>query len=299
MTITKTKDKAKVHVLLVEDSIDDQEYFIDLLQHSSKVDFAIEACTTAIKGLDKIRDTKFDCLVIDYNMPGKNGMWLIDQVRIINSHIPIIMLTGVGDEQIAVQALKKGAQDYIPKLKISQYNFPEVILAAIAEKRREHRLLSRASKNALVELAERKMFMQQLGLAVDHAAQNDKPMALVFLDVKNVSAINLEFGGVLADRVLDEVADRTQNSLHQSDSLARLGGDKYVVLLKQQDKSNESYFDEAIQQIVKIITYKKYTIGDKKIKIEVRVGVAIYPHSADKKEDLISIADKAMYDSKY
>jgi DNA-binding NtrC family response regulator len=104
-----------LNILLVDDSIDDREYFRYLIDESDAVDFCVEEATNADDALEKLSRMRFDCVVVDYNMPGHNGVWLVQQMQQKDYESATILLTGGGSERIAVESMKSGSQDYLSK----------------------------------------------------------------------------------------------------------------------------------------------------------------------------------------
>ncbi len=101
-------------VLLIEDSRDHQFLFLKRL---SKIGLEnIIVCETGELGVEKIKsDPSYDLVLVDYSLPGKSGIDVIREIRLLNPEIPVIMITGLGSEKIAVQAMKLGIQDYLTK----------------------------------------------------------------------------------------------------------------------------------------------------------------------------------------
>ena len=101
-------------VLLIEDSRDHQFLFLKRL---SKIGLKnVIVCETGELGVEKIKsDPSFNLVLVDYSLPGKSGIEVIEEIRRLNPETPIVMITGLGSEKIAVQAMKLGVQDYFTK----------------------------------------------------------------------------------------------------------------------------------------------------------------------------------------
>lgn len=130
-------DVSDAKILLIEDSRDHQFLFI---KRFNKIGIGnIFVCETGELGIEKLKsDSSFNLLIIDYSLPGKSGIDVIREVRQSNSEIPIIMITGLGSERVAVQAMKLGIQDYITKddlLTISTSSLQEIITKILLEYR--------------------------------------------------------------------------------------------------------------------------------------------------------------------
>ncbi len=122
-------------VLLVEDSKDHQLLFVKRLNslgiHNITISETGEQAVEKIKG-----EPDYDLILVDYSLPTElSGIDVIREIRNLNPEIPIIMVTGLGSEQIAVQAMKLGIQDYITKEDLLQADFKENIVPLLLERK--------------------------------------------------------------------------------------------------------------------------------------------------------------------
>jgi CheY-like chemotaxis protein len=122
------------HVLLVEDSRDHQFIIIKRLNELGIQNITVS--DTGEQAIDTIKsDPIYDIVLVDYVLPGLSGLDIIREIRLLDPEIPIIMITGLGSEQIAVQAMKLGIQDYIRKEDIFKTDFREVMVPLLLERR--------------------------------------------------------------------------------------------------------------------------------------------------------------------
>ena len=114
-------DEKKIILLIIDDSEDDRQLYKRLLRKNERIHTILEA-TTAQEGLEAYKSTNIDCILIDYKLPGTNGINFIEKInRIDHPFVPIIMLTGYGSEEVAVNAMKAGATDYLSKNDLSAH----------------------------------------------------------------------------------------------------------------------------------------------------------------------------------
>lgn len=103
-----------IHVLHIDDEPGFAELATDMLEHQDDR-FTVETATRASKGLDRLTANDFDCVVSDYDMPGQNGIELLETVREEHGDIPFILYTGKGSEAVASDAISVGVTDYLQK----------------------------------------------------------------------------------------------------------------------------------------------------------------------------------------
>jgi signal transduction histidine kinase len=101
--------------LLVVDDDDVDRMAVRRSLKASGIDADVTEAGDAAAALDRIRSSRYDCALFDFRMPGSDGLELLRQIRADGLGIPVIMLTGFGDEQTAVELMKAGASDYLPK----------------------------------------------------------------------------------------------------------------------------------------------------------------------------------------
>lgn len=102
------------HVLIIDDSEDDRDLYQRFLKRDMQVE-TIDLAEHGEEGLALYRERPADCVLMDFNMPGQNGLAVLERLKEIDPHVPVVMMTGEGNEDIAVAAMKAGALDYVVK----------------------------------------------------------------------------------------------------------------------------------------------------------------------------------------
>ncbi|WP_085902511.1 response regulator [Kiloniella majae] len=116
-----------IQILIIDDSVDDQELYKRALKKVKDTVYDVTEVTDGEKSIAIINRNSPDCVLLDYSMPGKNGIEILKIIKSKHPHLPVVMLTGQGDETIAVEVMKNGAQDYLTKNTISAVVLNRVI----------------------------------------------------------------------------------------------------------------------------------------------------------------------------
>ena len=159
---------------------------------------------------------------------------------------------------------------------------------------RERRSRHDALHDHLTGLPNRGFFEQTLQRAIERAAGRGERLALLFIDLDNFKRINDTHGHAVGDAVLRNVGERLQNTLRGGDTVARLGGDAFVVLLPQ---VREGTWQSTAQRVRDAMAHP-VSDGDLQLWITPSIGVALYPDDASDAEMLMRRADGALYRAK-
>lgn len=120
-------------ILIVDDDDVDRMSLRRALR-SGGVEATVLEAKSAIDGLEQLRSSSIDCVFLDFNMPARDGLWLVQQARAQGIGVPLIVLTGQGDERIAVELMKAGATDYFSKAHAT----PERVVTTLRQAVRVH-----------------------------------------------------------------------------------------------------------------------------------------------------------------
>lgn len=168
----------------------------------------------------------------------------------------------------------------------------------ITEKKEKDQLIHwQANYDPLTNLPNRRLFHDRLGQAIKMAHRTKSPVALLFIDLDHFKEINDSLGHEVGDALLMEAAIRIKSCVRESDTVSRLGGDEFTVVLP--DVSDLSQAERIANNIVDEMARAFGFVNDKTdYFISASVGIAIYPDDATTMESLIRCADKAMYMAK-
>jgi diguanylate cyclase (GGDEF)-like protein/PAS domain S-box-containing protein len=159
----------------------------------------------------------------------------------------------------------------------------------------QQKLQHLANHDTLTGLPNRAHFSQELDVVIHQARRHRRTVALMFLDLDGFKAINDNHGHDIGDQVLFEVAGRLGNTVRHEDMVARVGGDEFVILLREIPKTGDATI--VAQKLITALK-RPFVIGDHLCHLGVSIGIAIFPFNADDPDTLLRLADDAMYAAK-
>ena len=167
---------------------------------------------------------------------------------------------------------------------------------ALNERNRLQEALERqAFYDPLTGLPNRVLFYDRLRHALAHSERHARFVAVLFLDLDGFKTINDQFGHTHGDNVLIQVAERIQSQMRNEDTIARMGGDEFTILL-----GHETGVEGARQVADRLLNEVSlpYPVHDKEVRLTVSIGIAVNTSGRIQPDELISQADNAMYQIK-
>jgi len=230
--LTSDSPAGPIRVLIAED---DENFAVWLASIARRLGLTVTTAANGVEALKKLDAARFDLLISDFEMPRKDGLALIAEVRANpeTSGLYAVMLTAHDELSVKVTALTLGYDDFLAK------GCTEVeVVAKVAAARRilaRHRALDAdarewrdiANHDELTRVATRRFFFEQ---AERHIEQKDN-IAVVLFDVNDFKSINDDYGHLMGDRVLKDMGALFLRRTRSDDVIARYGGDEFVLLV--------------------------------------------------------------------
>jgi two-component system, cell cycle response regulator len=273
----------------------------DLLSRLGERGHRVAGAADAEQALALLRGEAPDVVLLDHELPGLRGMELLDRLREHEelAAMPVIMLTSSHAPDLLVEALRRGAHDFLRK-PFDPAELDARVIAALRVKRlhdalleANRRLARQALTDDLTELANRRHGAHQLEREVALCVRHGRVLALVRVDVDHFKAINDTHGHQAGDQVLADVARRLAGAVRGGDELARWGGDEFVAILPGTDKPGAL---RAAERLRAAVAAAPVQAAETELAVTVSVGWAHW--SGDTPDDLLARADRALYRAK-
>lgn len=169
------------------------------------------------------------------------------------------------------------------------------LAVAVSSAWRDEKLYQHAHFDQLTGLPNRMLFQDRLEREIARAQRDGNPFALLFVDLDHFKNVNDSYGHSLGDEVLREAARRIQNAVRQSDTVSRLGGDEFTVLLAKLGHPQEAWL---IGETIVSALSQEFRLGTQHCFLSASVGISSYPADGATAEELLKSADTAMYKAK-
>jgi two-component system, cell cycle response regulator len=283
--------------------VDDQEANVLLLERMLRAAGYISISSTMdpaqVSGLH--RDNHYDLILLDIQMPGMDGFQVMERLKALETegYLPVLAVTAQPAHKL--RALREGAKDFISKpfdlaeVLMRVHNMLEVRLLHEAARDHGKVLEALALNDPLTGLANRRLLDDRMTVALVHARRNKSAMAVVFLDLDGFKEVNDTLGHGAGDSLLKMVAERLVATVREEDTVARVGGDEFIVALW-----HVSDIDHAVAVTRKVLTAvsQPYGIGDHMVSMTTSAGIGMYPVHGETAESLMRSADVALYEAK-
>jgi len=283
-----TFDRASV--LLVEDNDGDAELISDYLA---------EICGAIVSQVHRVEDAAramadqtYDFIISDLTLPDAHGLDALRRLQPLAPDTPFIVITGMDDEDLAVQAVQHGAQDYLVKGQIDALLLRRTLRHARERKQASNRLRDQTRHDPLTGVANRAALRERIETTIARARRRNVEFAVMFIDLDRFKAINDTCGHDIGDTVLCEIAERLRQALRTSDVVARLGGDEFAVFLD--DLWPDSRPLEVAERIRRSLE-RPIILGDRTLVVTPSIGLVRYPEVTGTVDDILKAADSAMY----
>lgn len=281
-----------ISILLVEDNPADARLVGISLSGCSEPRFDVTQAETLSAALPIVLRGGYDAVLLDLSLPDSAGLAGLQDLALAVPQTAILILSGLDEQAMAVEAMRHGAQDYLVKGSGTAAHLARSIRMAIERKSFEARLAERANFDPLTGLVNRTLFRDRLAHALSRAKRRGERVALLFIDLDGFKAINDTLGHAAGDEVLRLAAQRFRAAARESETVARIGGDEFTILIEALPDAAAAV--KAAERILEAL-HAPLSVAENEVRVTPSIGVALFPDHARDGDALIRHADVAMF----
>lgn len=235
-------------VLLVEEEEDQKEEVQRMLAGADSPGIRLEAVGYLADALERLSTGGVDLILLDLDLPDSEGTVTFERLNAFAPDVPIVVLTDLDDEEVAMSTVKGGAQDYLLKEDVEA----ELLHRAIRYAVERHRLLSALRSLSLIDdvtdLYNRRGFQELGEQQLKLARRMGRGVVIFYMDVDRFKTINDTLGHHVGDRALARVSDLARGTFRRSDLIARMGGDEFAVLALEASRDDADLMVERLRE---------------------------------------------------
>lgn len=284
-----------IRTLLINRNREQYVRLIRLLEQIPHIEYEMTWCADYAMAAEAMLAPMHEIILLDFEDEPKTCHELLKMAKAQDCETPIICLSPGIDAELDREAIKSGAADYLLKSTLDSATLERAIRYAIDRKQSETELARLAHYDSLTGIPNRLLFNDRLDRALQRSSRGDKPFALLYVDLDGFKAVNDKYGHDKGDLLVQGIATRLNECIRRTDSVARIGGDEFTVLLEKVGSIADTV--SVAQKIIDVVE-EPFNLGGVHARVGCSIGVAMYPDAGTDAQTLIRHADMAMYEAK-
>ncbi|WP_372680217.1 putative bifunctional diguanylate cyclase/phosphodiesterase [Desulfosarcina sp.] len=258
--------------------------------------FEVDLASDGLNGIQLGHHRAYDILIADLSLPDIDGLEVIKRLKHSTPEIIPIIITGKGSIQTSLEAIRLEVSDYLEK-PLSLASVKEAISRGLEKRdqRRktiEHKVHQKLLSDSLTGLPDRSLFMDRLNRAIAAIDRyEDRSFALLLIDIDQFKGVNDAYGHRVGDRVLSELSNRFKACIRLTDTVARMDGDEFAVLVEEFDSTEKVV--EVAERCQKM-AQKVFSIDGIKINLRTSIGIVVKTTFYESPDDVLRDAEMAL-----
>jgi diguanylate cyclase (GGDEF)-like protein len=287
-------------VLVVDDDISNLKLMVEALVLQKK--YQVEQASSGAEALKKIQDGHPELILLDYSMPGMNGLETLKMLRSSKDYTAVIFCSANTEEDLVVECLKAGADDYIRKpFRFSELQSRVEVRFRIKDLNDElqianQKLQELAIRDDLTGLYNMRPMYDKIEHELRRAKRFGRQVACIMMDIDHFKEVNDKADHLFGSFVIKELGKLINATMRETDFAARYGGDEFLIVLCETNDDGARIFTERLREKI-----EKHVFKDGKYSLQrtCSFGLSLTNEksSLDPKE-IVRLADHALYESK-
>lgn len=277
MEIALSKPKT-VSVLLLEDDREYARLVRDLLEETGDSGFAVTHVENLAEARRALAESSPDCVLADLTLPDARWLEAPAELQALAPSVPVVILSGLADESLAIKAVHQGAQDYLVKGHTDPDLLRRSLHYAIERKHAEAESCGDAMYDPLTGLPNRHCFVQELEDALAARTQEHPSVAVLFVHLDDLELINDSLGRPVGKDLMRAVGERLHAVLPEPGAVASFGSGLFGIL--SEHMSTGRYRARMIERVLACFE-KPFELETETVFASARIGVAVTELGAD------------------
>lgn len=294
--LTSQQDKSTpVTLLLLTKEHSEYLWISTLLKGIASFEFELQWHQSPKESVDSFNLSNVNVILWDYSFSESEPLTYLSYLTVESDHTPIICLSAEPEAQLAPSVFQAGAMDYLCKRYLSGWSLEKAINYAQFRKASEEKVHLRQDVDSLTGIVNRHLFFDRLRHSLLRSERNKDLIAVAIINIDGFSQVNESLGYHAGDHLIKLIAHRLQRALRKSDSIARIGGDEFAIVL---EKLENFYAGSSVAEKLLDLFQTPFPLEKESVSIAASLGIACYPESAKTVEDLFKYANRAMLNAK-
>ncbi len=294
---------APLQLLLADHPDSDRGLLITSLAHCGIV-YELSVCHRPGQFGEMVKASNFDAILLDQRFSGDPGVSVLSELlqRSCSERPPVLVLSSNEDHESAARAIRDGAQGYLLREQLTASGLRAALELALRQASQirtsaahEQALWQHSLHDGLTGLPNRHLFSDRVEQELRLSQRNESQFSVITLGLDRFRLINENCGQMAGDVVLCEVASRLRETVRQSDTLARMGGNQFAILLPAIGGPLQA---TRVAEKLRRVLSRPFSVGEYLADPGVSIGIALYPQHANGAAQMLRRSELAMFDAK-
>jgi diguanylate cyclase (GGDEF)-like protein len=279
-------------ILIISENKTDHLFLSACLERALPARFNLAPSESIERPLEALLDPTIDVVIMAH---GPESEYLLRLASKNAAAAPIILLMDEANESTIEQLRDLGAQDYLLRGQLQDSLVHRILDYTIKLKQAREEIQKLSSRDPLTGALNRAGFRAHLERAIGRSERYGFNTALLYINIDQFSNINDHYGEADGDVMIKSISRRLINKMRSTDSIARMGGDEFAVVLE--DVSSAADVEFIAEKMLKSIS-APMILSEQQVAVEASIGVAVYPEDGQEFTDLVENARSAMQQAK-
>ncbi|MDI9246467.1 EAL domain-containing protein [Marinobacter sp. CHS3-4] len=296
MTVVPTEaNVSQVRILVLTTEHADLLWLGALLAGDLEMQADLTWCPDLVDCDDLVRNTSYDLIIWDCIFHSGSESSFLQYLTVSSGEKPILAISAEPHADRGVELCRLGASDYLSRSNLDRWGLRRAVRCLWYRQQLSESAHGQLGRDVATGFINRDLFFDRLQNALIRAKSASQRLALLHINLDDFRSFNESFGYRQSDLLMMRLAERLRSELRRADSLMRIGGDEFAIIIERVDDALD--VAHVIRKLVTAIG-EPVNVGGQSIVVSASLGVATYPEAGDSPENLLRRANRAMFEAK-